>query len=643
MKMSYDLKEFYRGYVPTKNKKSTMKFKNTDILTYDDVKDLPEYAGVLNDDTVLIDIDDKDYKIRGRKPSDVLMDIIEDLQLNCRVHESRGGIHVLFKNNGLHKKCLTAKTLACGIPSDVKVGTSSYEVLKIDNKERFVMWDKDPNSPYDIVPKWLLFVSNNDFINLGDGDGRNTKLFSYILTLQGNGFTKEEARECITIINKYILPTPLSDNELETILRDDAFNVPIFFDKTTFLFDKFAQYLVSEKHICKINNQLHIFKDGFYQVGYEVIQQTMIELIPNLKDTQRKEVLKYLELIAPEREVASANYIAFKNGVYNIVNDTLEPYSPDIVITNMIPHNYNPGAYSELADKTLNKIACNDPQVRALFEEYIGYNFYRRNELGKAFIFTGDKSNGKSTFLDVMCHLLGTDNISVLDIKELSDRFSTAMMFGKLANIGDDIGDDFLQGNAVAVFKKIVTGNRVKAERKGQDPFEFNPYVKLTFSANDMPKMRDKTGAVIRRLVMIPCDARFSKDDPDYEPFIKYKLIEEPCLEYFINIGIEGLKRVLENNSFTESDKVVKTLKEYELENDNFLQFIEGLTIDDFNNQVTSDVYLRYTSSLTGSQQAMSKFTFSKRICKQFGLITTQKRINDGVRKAGVYSVFARK
>ncbi len=45
------------------------------------------------------------------------------------------------------------------------------------------------------------------------------------------------------------------------------------------------------------------------------------------------------------------------------------------------------------------------------------------------------------------------------------------MMFGKLANIGDDISDDFMQGSQVSMFKKIVTGNRIKAERKGQDPF----------------------------------------------------------------------------------------------------------------------------------------------------------------------------
>lgn len=623
--------KLFRGYIPTKNKVAQMKFKDKDVLSYDQVKDLEEYAGVLNDNTVLVDIDDN-YQ------SDILMNIVEDLQLNCRVYQTTRGRHFIFKNDNMIGKCGTGLNLACGLKADIKVGVNSIEVLKFKGKERFIEWDVEDNTDYDTLPKFLIPVKcKDDFVNMGNGDGRNQALFNYILTLQSNGFTKDEIRHTITLMNKYVLKTPLGDSELDTILREDAFNKPIFFDKTTFLFDKFSQYLVSEKHICKINNQLHIFKDGYYQVGYEEIQKTMIELIPNLKDTQRKEVLKYLELIAPVKEVASANYIAFKNGIYNLVNDSLENYTPDIIITNMIPHNYNPDAYSELADKTLNKIACNDSQVRALFEEYIGYNFYRRNELGKAFIFTGDKSNGKSTFLDVMNVILGYDNTSALDIKELGDRFSTAMMFGKLANIGDDIGDDFLQGNAISIFKKIVTGNRVKAERKGQDPFEYNPYVKLTFSANDMPKMRDKTGAVIRRLVMIPCDARFTANDPDYRPFIKYELIEREPIEYFIKIGVDGLKRVLANNAFTTSDKCVERLKDYELENDNFLQFIEDMTVEDFENKVTSDVFLRYTASLTGNQVGINKFSFSKRLCKHFGLKTVQKKI-DG----RVYGVFVR-
>ncbi len=618
--------ELFRGYVPTKNKRATIKFKDSPALPYEQVATLDEYAGVLNDNTVLIDIDDKEQ-------SDILMDIVEELQIDCRVYQTTRGRHFLFRNDKRITKCATDTALAVGLHSDIKVGVNSIEVLKFNGENRFIEWDIiDDSHEYAVVPKWLLPVkTNTDFLSMSEGDGRNQALFNYILTLQSEGFTKDECRECIQLMNKHILKTPLSEGEINTILRDDAFAKPVFFEKNKFIFDKFANYLISNSHIAKINGQLHIFKDGYYKFGYDEIQKKMIELIPNLKDSQRNEVLKYLELTAPEKTVSSANYIAFKNGVYNIITDTIEPYNPDIIITNMIPWDYNGGAYHELADKTLNKIACGDMEIRALFEEYIGYNFYRRNELGKAFIFTGDKSNGKSTFLDIMTVLLGEENTSALDVRELGDRFSTAMMFGKLANIGDDIGDEFLSGTAVSLFKKIVTGNRVKAERKGQNPFEFNPYVKLSFSANEMPKMRDKTGAVIRRLVMIPCDARFSKDDPDYRPFIKYELIEKSAIEYFIKIGIEGLKRVLENNSFTEPAKCVERLREFEVENDNFLQFLEDITIDDVDGRITNEVFLRYTAALTGQQVAINKFSFSKRICKHFNLKTIQKKIDGKV------------
>ena len=263
-------------------------------------------------------------------------------------------------------------------------------------------------------------------------------------------------------------------------------------------------------------------------------------------------------------------------------------------------------------------------------EECIGYCFYRRNELGKAFILTGDKSNGKSTFLDCVKAILGDRNISALDLKELGDRFNTSMMFGKLANIGDDIGDDFLQGSQVSVFKKIVTGNRIKAERKGQDPFEFNPFIKLLFSANDIPRMKDKTGAVLRRLVIIPFNATFSKDAPDYDPFIKYKLIQQESVEYFIRLGVEGLKRIIINDGFTKSDKVQNQLTEYEEENNPILAFINDTGVDMIENEPTADVYKRYqVFCADNAMQPMSNIVFSKQINKRLGFRVIQKKVNN--------------
>ena len=72
-----------------------------------------------------------------------------------------------------------------------------------------------------------------------------------------------------------MLKDPLADEELETILRDEAFQKPVFFLGATFLFEKFATFLKNNNHIVRINNQLHIYKEGVYLSGYRNIEAVM--------------------------------------------------------------------------------------------------------------------------------------------------------------------------------------------------------------------------------------------------------------------------------------------------------------------------------------------------------------------------------
>lgn len=616
---------FFKGYVETKNKKCIEKFKGrTDFKTFEQVQSLPEYAGILAAETILIDVDDFEA-------SEILFKVVKEYALTCRVYRTSRGKHFLFKNSGVPTNKTGCK-LAIGLTADIKIGTrNSYEVLKYDNQNREILYDTAENEEAQQLPRWLFPVkSKMEFLNMETGDGRNQGLFNYILTLQSNDFSVEEARETIRIINKFVLKVPLSDDEIETVLRDDAFKKPVFFMGSTFLFDKFATFLKNNNHIIKINNQLHIYKNGIYISGLAEIEAEMIQHIPGLNRAKRTEVLAYLDILIRENSKAEdASLIAFENGLYNIVDDSFVEFTPEHIITNKIRWKYNPEAYSELADKTLNKIACNDPQIRALLEEAIGYCFYRRNELGKAFILTGDKSNGKSTFLSMVQCLLGDENISSLDLKELGDRFKTAEMFGKLANIGDDIGDEFIANPAI--FKKLVTGERVSAERKGQNPFEFNNYSKLLFSANNIPRIKDKTGAVQRRLTIIPFDARFSADDPDFNPYIKHLLKTDEVMEYLINLGISGLKRVLLNRKFTGSTKVQKAMDEYEENNNPIIGFFRECEDEEFQieNEPTNVVYKRYQEyCLANSLQPMSNIEFSKQVNRILNMRVENKWLN---------------
>lgn len=617
---------FFKGYVETKNKKCIEKFKGrTDFKTYKQVQSLPEFAGILATDTILIDIDDSEE-------SEILFKIVQDLKLKCRVYKTTRGKHFLFKNT-LVESNRTHATLAIGITADIKIGKrNAYSVLKFNNKARQILYDEAENEEAQELPKWLLPVKTSvDFINMSAGDGRNQALFNYILTLQSNDFSKEEARETIKLINKYVLKEPLTDDEVDVIIRDEAFAKPVFFKGSSFLFDKFAIFLKNNHHITRINNQLHLYKDGVYIAGQQEIESAMIKHIPQLNRAKRTEVMAYLDIMIRENtKPAAANLIAFRNGIYDISEDKFFQFSPEYVITNKIDWDYNPQAYFELTDEVLNNIACNDKEIRDLLEELIGYCMYRRNELGKAFILTGTGSNGKSTYLNLIKTMLGKKNISVLDLKKLNDRFSTIMLFGKLANIGDDISDEFITD--AAEFKKIVTGETIDAEQKGQPKFDFEPYVKLVFSANTIPRIgkgRDSS-AILRRLVIVPFNAKFTSDNPNFKPFIGDSLQGQESIEYLIKIGIAGLKRVLKNKQFTTSEKVQNELNEYEETNNPIIGFFKECEAEDIRieNEPTNQVYTKYQEyCIRNSLQELSSGEFSKQVKKYFNFVIVDKKI----------------
>ena len=611
--MSYNL---FRGYVPIKNKECTMPFKgksSEELLTLREARTHDEYAGILNDNAILIDIDDQDM-------SEILMRIVEDKQLGCRVYQTTRGKHFFFKNDDRYHKAWQKETLACGLKSDGKLGLKNgYSVLKHKGKEREIIYDIYNDEEYDTVPKWLLPVRTNiEFLHMDEGDGRNQSLFNYILTLQSNGFSKDDVKECIQVINDYILKKPMSAKELETILRDEAFQKPVFYDGKSFLHDKFGNYLISEYNIIKIGGVLHYFKDGVYVPAN--IDGLMIKHIQNLKQNQRKEVTAYMMAkIEENTPVSSANFIAFKNGIYDISTDKLEPFNADRIMTNKINWNYNPKAYSAIVDNVLNSLACGDKQVRLLLEEVIGYTFYRRNELRKAFMLKGKRHNGKSTFLDMIARLLGEDNISALDLSDLSHEYKAAGLFGKLANLGDDIEDEFIP--SAGIFKKIVSGDRMNANVKFAAPIEFNPYCKMIFSGNTIPRLgrgRD-SDAIIDRLIIVPFNASFNKGTKGFSPFIKYQLRSEECMEYLVKIGIEGLKRVLNTQGFTTTEAIDQELEEYAETLNPISTFFDEVG-DGLCNEPTRKCYKLYDQfCFENAMKPISHVEFSKQVKDRFG------------------------
>lgn len=585
IKKIYDLIfEHYYPLITGTKKPNVQSVSEENSIPYEEIIKHNDYGATLKPGTIMVDIDDMD---KAKK----VKTIIETLKTNCIIIQTDSGMHFHFVNTNIKSNKQHYFT-PLGIKTETKYPHQNVVTpIKLNNKIRKIIYSTDT---LDKLPVWLIPLSkkfNTDFGKLEEGDGRNDTLFSYILTLQQQAMTKEEIRSVIKVINQFILKDPVSDKELEVILRDKAFLKESFYIKGKLQYEKLANYLIREHNVIKINDNLHIYKNGYYTSNKNFIEEIMFEYIVNSTRAPRSEVTRYLEIKAKEVKPSSEKLILVKNGIINLETKKLLEFTPNIVIQNKISVNYNPGAYSEVMDKTLNKICCNDKQLRLLIEEMIGYCLFRRNELGKCFILTGDGSNGKSTLLDIMNEFLGEENIASVDLKELKDRFKTFQLEGKLANIGDDISNQRITDDSV--FKKLVTGQKVNVERKGKDPFDFNNYSKLIFSANDVPEIDYTSGGLKRRIEIIPFNAKFTKKDPDYDPFIIDKLLSEQSLEYLLKIALQGLDRVLFNRSFTVVESVEKAKKEFEINNNPVLAFLNDED-NKIENESYGDVHLAY-------------------------------------------------
>ncbi|MBU5432626.1 DNA primase family protein [Intestinimonas sp. MSJ-38] len=618
-------------------------------------------CGILPEHIIMVDYDDAaafDCRLRMAKA----------LNQYCIAVKSpnKGGHFYWFnsarqpvKNNSGNKTVLTLHPVdyKSGIKQiastgEIKAAKCATSLSKEDGTLREVVYANiKEDKTLDEIPFYDLPLksgSKHNFLNIGEGDGRQDGLFTYMNPMKAAGYSYEQFKEAAKLIEQFLFSVPLGD-EFENAVRREAWDSvnaidssKFYSSKGQFLHNKFGDYLIEKYHIKRINGSIHVYQDGIYLPGYEPIEKIMLKELDNLTRTKRNEVLDYIRIKAADAQPAAPVLIAFKNGLFNVELNELLEFTPNQAITNLIPWEYNPGATSPLVDDVLNRLSCNDSQIRALLEEVGGMCLYRDNTIGsgKAAILVGEKSNGKSTFIFMLQSMLGDANVSNLDFKELDGKFSTYMLFGKLANLGDDISDSYKED--VATFKKIVTGDIVKAEEKGKPPFNFRPYVKLIFSANSIPRMNDSTGAALRRLLIIPLNAHFSETDSGYDPQIRYKLTEPEAVQYFINLSLEGLRRVLKQKKFTMPTRVQEEKDNYERENNPVLSFIEECRndageIEGIYNEPTKEVFKRYEVFCSENGfRPMSNLTFSKRLNQALGTIVKPLRFNGKQQKAFV-------
>lgn len=338
-----------------------------------------------------------------------------------------------------------------------------------------------------------------------------------------------------------------------------------------------------------------------------------------------KQFLSMSYLPTPQQETNKV-LINLKNGTFEITpKDTiLRSFKPADFLTYQLPFGYDPSASAPLFFTYLNRVLP-DIQAQNILSEFMGYVFIDTStlKLEKALLLYGDGANGKSVFFEIVTALLGIENTSNHSLESLTNEtgYHRATIANKLVNYASELNGKL----ETSIFKQLVSGEPVSARLPYGNPFTIRKYAKLIFNCNRLPTDVEHSNAYFRRFLIIPFDVTIPEHERD--PELPQKIIKSELSGVF-NWVLEGLKRILENKKFSESDKVKQAIESYKKSSDSVKMFLDDnhYVIDSNEIKPLKELYTEFKAyCLDSGYRVTSISTFSERLRKGLGFEIIRK------------------
>lgn len=251
--------------------------------------------------------------------------------------------------------------------------------------------------------------------------------------------------------------------------------------------------------------------------------------------------------------------INFANGLLYWRDDpdpALIGHSPECLSTVQLPVEWDPSARCPSFDAFLEASLPADDVDRAW--EVLGYLMMAGNPLQRMFLLSGSGGNGKGVFLNVARAMLGRGNYSSVNLHDIAgdDRFASAELYSKLANICGDIDATFIE--KTGRIKELCGDDVINAQRKFGQPFQFLFWGKAIFSANAIPGTSDSSVGWSRRWEVIEFPYAPTKPDPHLS-----RRITESELPGIAVKAVHALRMLMDNGAFTSGESREKAHSEF--------------------------------------------------------------------------------
>lgn len=330
-----------------------------------------------------------------------------------------------------------------------------------------------------------------------------------------------------------------------------------------------------------------------------------------------------------------------QNGIYIIEEDKLIPHSRNYGFTYVLPYDYDPSALCPTFNKFMDDITVSRETLKDVLMEFAGYAFsYSDYKHHKCLILTGEGSNGKSTFMDVLKELAGPQAYSSLMLNALNDDAKRYEMLGKLFNIAEETPKKGLEDSSI--FKILTSGGSYTVKQLYKQPYTVNNNrTKIIMACNELPRTLDFTKGMFRRLMIVPFDAVF-EGTTEIKGF-KNELFKE--LPGIFNLVIEGYRRLLRQNDFTESVVITEENEKYRKDSDFVVSWFEEACEVVMHQAeaflTTKELYLKYISDCDEiRQRPIHLQSFSKRLSRIVPQKAVVKRKNNKTQRGYRYIRF---
>jgi P4 family phage/plasmid primase-like protien len=340
-----------------------------------------------------------------------------------------------------------------------------------------------------------------------------------------------------------------------------------------------------------IKAELYSFLDT---CGKQVLHKSQPKVIPfepnKVSVSETGEALKAVGHVLPTVEQPywldgrpgpnPGDLICFPNGILNLSSNMFMPTDPMLFTPHGVGFDYDPNAPAPVNWlKFLDEVFAGEQDQIDALQEMFGYCVSSDVSQEKVFMLLGEKRSGKDTIRHTLQSLLSPTAICGPTLDSMSSNFGMSQLIGKqLAVVGDmrlgaKCDKDLLAEHVL----KLSGRGLFTIDRKYKSHWTGQLLCKLLLISNEMPKLKDTSGALASRMIIYQTRGSFYGREDRH--LFRDKI--RPELPGILLWSLDGLQRMRGRGPIAEPACSIEARQQLAREGSPVLAFVqECLTLD---------------------------------------------------------------